>query len=255
VQIHSVQHELRTPLHGMLALISSLSSDLKGHVKHTENEQRLNDINSLGAQLVSVLDDFRDFASHTIEAKTAEEQHEILPNEEADLYDIIDDVASEVWKHQVAAMKAAKGPDVRIPPPPELILTLDGSLQSRQSLVSVDSFRKVAKKLIDNAMKFTSGEGFVEVSLAPHRMQDVQEDGIDRPTRNYVRMTVEDTGRGMTNDFVSDVLFTPFAKADKFKSGAGLSMALCSSLVRRMGGSMQVSSDEGRGTTVIVLIP
>jgi signal transduction histidine kinase len=239
----------------MLALLSSLTTDLKKQIKGSENEQRLDDINSLGGQLLSVLDDFRDFASHTIEAKAAEEDHQITPNEEADLSEILDDLASEVWDNQVAALKAAKGPDVRIPPPPELILTLDPSLRSKQSLVSVDSFRKVARKLIDNALKFTPGVGFVEISLAPHRMQDVQDHTSKEPTKNYIRLTVEDTGKGMTNEFVSDKLFAPFAKADSFKSGAGLSMALCSSLVRRMGGSMQVSSDKDRGTTIIVLIP
>lgn len=255
LQIQSVQHELRTPLHGMLALISALTSDLRKQVKGTENEQRFDDINSLGKQLLSVLDDFRDYASHTIEAKQAEQEHDLEPNEEADLSVILDDLASEVWDHQVAALKAAKGPDVRIPPPPELILTLDTSLGSKYSLVSIDSFRKVARKLIDNALKFTPLEGYVEISLAPHRIQDITKDGMKHSKSSFLRLTVEDTGTGMTNAFVKDELFTPFTKADQFKSGAGLSMALCSSMVRRMGGSMQVSSDKERGTTVIVLLP
>jgi len=54
---------------------------------------------------------------------------------------------------------------------------------------------------------------------------------------------------------VAEALFKPFMKADKFKSGAGLGMALCVSLCKRMGGSMQVSSDVGRGTIVTLLIP
>lgn len=241
----------------MLALITSLSSDLKEKVKDSENEQRLCDINNLGAQLLNVLDDFRDYATLTIEAKVAEDDHQIDPTEEADLGEILDDLASEVWDHQVHCLQTEKGANVRIPPPPELILTLDTTLQSKKSIVSIDAFRKVARKLIDNAMRFTTGEGFVEISLAPHRKEDIDSNDDQRKqiTKSYLRLSVEDTGTGMTNDFVSDELFTPFAKADKFKSGAGLSMALCSSIVRRMGGSMQVSSDKGRGTTVIVLFP
>lgn len=239
----------------MLALITSLSSDLKEQVKETENEQRLSDINTLGTQLLNVLDDFRDYATQTIEAKIAEDNHEISPVEEANLGEVLDELASDVWNHQVHCLQTEKGADVRIPPPPELILTLDTSLRSKKSLVSVDAFRKVARKLIDNAMRFTTGEGFVEISLAPHREQDLQNENGSQITRSFLRLSVEDTGTGMTNDFVSDDLFTPFAKADKFKSGAGLSMALCSSIVRRLGGSMQVSSDKGRGTTIIVLFP
>lgn len=54
---------------------------------------------------------------------------------------------------------------------------------------------------------------------------------------------------------MANQLFKPFAKADQFKAGAGLSMTLCASLVRRMRGSMHVSSDVGRGTVVIVRLP
>lgn len=255
MQIQSVQHELRTPVHGMLALITALTSDMRAEIAATGNEQRVSDINALAAQLLSILDDFRDYASHTIEAKVAEQNHEIVPDEDVNLSEVLDDIAADVWDQQVRSLQAAKGPDVRIPPPPELILTLDTSLQAKKSLACVDSFRKVARKLIDNAMKFTTGEGYVDISLAPHRLQDVANEDVGRPTRDYLRLSVEDTGAGMTTSFVNDQLFSPFAKADKFKSGAGLSMALCSSLVRKMGGSMQVSSDEGRGTTVIVLLP
>jgi CheY-like chemotaxis protein len=177
--------------------------------------------------------------------------------EDVDLGSILDDLTCEVWDQQVQALQAEKGPDVRIPPPPELILTLDTSLQSKQSMVSADSFKKVARKLIDNALKFTTSDkdGYVEISLAPHRSEDTKNSTGSGDGINYLRLSVEDTGSGMTNEFVSDQLFTPFAKADKFKAGCGLSMALCSSYVRQMGGSMQVSSDKGRGTTVIVLIP
>jgi signal transduction histidine kinase len=62
-QIQSVQHELRTPIHGMLALISSLTADMKTEIAAAGNEQRVNDINSLGSQLLKILDDFRDFVS------------------------------------------------------------------------------------------------------------------------------------------------------------------------------------------------
>lgn len=68
--IQSVQHELRTPLHGMLALIEGARQDLK----QTEEElsfqeqkvnlkRRVDDLSSLGNQLQELLDDFRDFVS------------------------------------------------------------------------------------------------------------------------------------------------------------------------------------------------
>lgn len=43
-----------------------------------------------------------------------------------------------------------------------------------------------------NALRFTTGEGFVEVTLAPH-LED--QDGI---SKSFMRLTIEDTGEGMT---------------------------------------------------------
>ena len=109
-------------------------------------------------------------------------------------------------------------------------------------MIAVETFRKCARKLISvrrdlphptfqhlislrqNALRFTQGEGYVEISLAPHT-----EEG-----RSSLQLTVEDTGEGMTDEFVAEALFKPFMKADKFKSGAGLGMALCASLCKRM---------------------
>jgi K+-sensing histidine kinase KdpD len=84
---------------------------------------------------------------------------------------------------------------------------------------------------LQNALRFTQGEGYVEISLAPHT-----EEG-----RSSLQLTVEDTGEGMTDEFVAEALFKPFMKADKFKSGAGLGMALCASLCKRMVSAAQGS--------------
>lgn len=87
--VQTIQHELRTPMHGMLALIDSLRADLrvrdegegegegKGEGKgglgsgqsstgrQTLLRQKVNDMRSLGVQLQEILDDFRDYVSGT----------------------------------------------------------------------------------------------------------------------------------------------------------------------------------------------
>ncbi|KAN0059646.1 hypothetical protein ACQY0O_008216 [Thecaphora frezii] len=266
--IQQVQHEIRTPVHGLLGTLEDLRHDLRNLDldRATLNAimVKMDSLDGLAERLQNVLDDFRDYttqATETIIAREAEEKHEVVPQEPVDLGQLLDDVAAAVWKAQVRQIRAEGGADARLPPPPELILQIETSLRGWKTIVDTSILRKLVHKLVSNALRFTK-EGFVEISLAPAvrtppPSADHGLDSEDEPqaSERFVELVVEDTGEGMTEDFLSHQLFEPFVKADKFKTGAGLSMTLCSSLVRQMGGSMHVSSDKGRGTIVNVHIP
>ncbi|PWN52559.1 hypothetical protein IE53DRAFT_273410 [Violaceomyces palustris] len=265
--IQQVQHELRTPVHGMLGMLDSLRSELRElyfEDRHKRNSilVQMESLIGLGERLQHVLDDFKDFATETIAARDAEQNHNLVPEEPVDLGELLDEVAAKAWAAQVRQIRAEGGEDARLPPPPELILQTETSLRGWKTVVSTDLIKRLAHKLISNALRFTT-EGFVEISLAPAiaspRDEDVENqlDAEEPPkaSKNFIELVIEDSGEGMTEEFLSDHLFEPFVKADAFKSGAGLSMTLCSSLVRNMGGAMHVSSDKGRGTIVNVKIP
>ncbi|CBQ69319.1 conserved hypothetical protein [Sporisorium reilianum SRZ2] len=261
--IQQVQHELRTPVHGLLNLVDDLRTELRTVPIEDRATRRslLNKVESLaglGERLQNVLDDFRDFATETIHAREAEEQHEVVPDEPVDLGELLDTVAAEAWNAQVRQIRAEDGDDARLPPPPELILQTDTSLRGWKTVVSTTLVKKLAGKLISNALRFTS-EGYVEVSLSPSLASSPwNERNLDDSTasaQHFIDLVVEDSGEGMTEHFLSHRLFEPFVKANNFKAGAGLSVNLCSSIVRRMGGAMHVSSDKGRGTIVTVRLP
>ncbi|KAJ1595465.1 hypothetical protein NDA14_006450 [Ustilago hordei] len=268
--IQQVQHELRTPVHGLLGLVEDLRAELRAAPIEDKTARRsllikTESLSGLGERLQNVLDDFRDFAAETVNAREAEEDYEVFPEEPVDLGDLLDTVASEAWNAQVRQIRAEDGDDARLPPPPELILQTDASLRGWKTVVSTKLVKKLAHKLISNALRFTS-EGYVEVSLSPSVATSPSfEQDVSFPSsassstlsrdQHYVDLVVEDLGEGMTEHFLSHRLFEPFVKADNFKAGAGLSVTLCSTIVRRMGGSMHVSSDKGRGTIVAVKIP
>ncbi len=88
-------------------------------------------------------------------------------------------------------------------------------------------------------------------TAAPKQSKITEEDIRD----DRITIVLEDTGEGMTSSFLHEQLFAPFQKADQFKAGAGLSMTLCASLVRKLKGRMHITSDVGRGTVVTVTIP
>lgn len=266
--IQQVQHELRTPVHGLLNLIDHLRTELRA-APITDKEARksllvkTDSLAGLGERLQNVLDDFRDFAAETVQAREAEEQHDVTLEQPVDLGELLDTVAAEAWNAQVRQIRAEDGDDARLPPPPELILQTDTSLRGWKTVVSTSLIKKLAHKLISNALRFTT-EGFVEISLSPSIASSPWNekefsfpgpDASKKPQQNFIDLVVQDSGEGMTEHFLSHRLFEPFVKADNFKAGAGLSVNLCSSIVRRMGGAMHVSSDKGRGTVVTVRLP
>ncbi|TKY85597.1 hypothetical protein EX895_005759 [Sporisorium graminicola] len=266
--VQQVQHELRTPVHGLLNLIDDLRTELRSLPIQDRPIRRsiFNKVDSLaglGERLQHVLDDFRDFAFETMHAREAEEQHEVTPDQPVDLGELLDNVAAEAWNAQVRQIRAEDGDDARLPPPPELILQTDTSLRGWKTVVSTSLVKKLAHKLISNALRFTS-QGYVEISLSPSIASSPwsERDAPFPPStdsaaspQHFIDLVVEDSGEGMTEHFLSHCFFEPFVKANNFKAGAGLSVSICSSIVRRMGGAMHVSSDKGRGTVVTVRLP
>jgi signal transduction histidine kinase len=64
---------------------------------------------------------------------------------------------------------------------------------------------------------------------------------------------VADTGGGMSRHFIEERLFRPFATTKK--RGVGLGLYTCREVVRANGGSIEVVSKEGAGTTFRVVLP
>ena len=66
---------------------------------------------------------------------------------------------------------------------------------------------------------------------------------------------VEDTGIGMSEEFVQNKLFKPFVQKNTRIDGAGLGMSIVQELVKKMNGSIEVKSKENKGTLFIVCLP
>ncbi len=112
--------------------------------------------------------------------------------------------------------------------------------------------QQVVWNLLTNAIKFTSQGGQVEVQLETVKELDTHPD-------EYAQITVRDTGRGISADFLPYV-FDYFRQADgtttrKF-GGLGLGLAIVRHLVELHGGTVQVASPgEGQGATFTVKLP
>jgi CheY-like chemotaxis protein len=69
-----------------------------------------------------------------------------------------------------------------------------------------------------------------------------------------VRITIKDTGSGMTAD-VLDRIFDPFFTTKPIGTGTGLGLSVCHGVVEELGGTIRVSSEPGRGSTFVVRLP
>ncbi|MBD2532467.1 response regulator [Nostoc flagelliforme FACHB-838] len=112
--------------------------------------------------------------------------------------------------------------------------------------------QQVVWNLLTNAIKFTSQGGQVEVQLETVKELDTHPD-------EYAQITVSDTGRGISGDFLPYV-FDYFRQADGTTTrqfgGLGLGLAIVRYLVELHGGTVQAASPgEGQGATFTVKLP
>jgi signal transduction histidine kinase len=102
-----------------------------------------------------------------------------------------------------------------------------------------DRLERVLGHLVHNALDATEAGGSVWMSV--------------RRESGQVRIEVGDTGEGMTEDFVQTRLFKPFSSTKG--SGMGVGTFESAQYVRELGGSIQVASRPGAGTTITVRLP
>ncbi len=100
------------------------------------------------------------------------------------------------------------------------------------------------RALIDNAIKYTPDGGIIKLSA-------LQE-------KNNVKLIVSDTGCGIEKEYV-DKVFTRFYRTDsarrKSTGGSGLGLAIVKASVEAMGGSVEIQSEVGVGTSAIITLP
>jgi len=111
-----------------------------------------------------------------------------------------------------------------------------------------DKLEKVILNLLSNAFKFTPSAGEVAVGLR----------WVEAAAPARLELTVRDTGRGIAAAHLPHV-FDRFYQADasttREHEGSGIGLALSKELVELHGGTLELASEPGRGTTAVVRLP
>jgi len=120
----------------------------------------------------------------------------------------------------------------------DIVISLPNKLLA---LVDEERMQKVAENLMINALEAMSDKrGKLTISA-----------GATEPGRVFFSIT--DTGQGMTERFIQERLFHAFATTKR--RGVGLGLYTCREVVNANGGSIEVSSEPGVGTTFSVVLP
>ena len=109
--------------------------------------------------------------------------------------------------------------------------------------VNVDPMRltQVLTNFLNNANKFTKGGSIRLGYCCPSGMSEVH-------------LYVEDTGIGIPHS-EQKMIFERFYKRSEFSQGVGLGLSICVLIVEKMGGRIELQSEEGRGSRFTVILP
>lgn len=218
-----MSHDMRTPLN---IIIGMTGLALQPNCKPDKIKDYLNKIGAASQQLLALINDI-------LEISRLEQGNVSMEIKTFDLR-----TAMETWASPFQAQAQAR----------DKIFEL--SIDIKDSLIKGDPARlgQVINNLVSNAMKFTREGDHVSVSLRQ----------MDEGKRNNYLFVVEDTGSGMSEDFLPK-LFDPYEREVRFGAkevmGTGLGMPIVKNLVTRMGGQIAVTSTLGKGTTFSVTLP
>ena len=218
----NMSHELRTPLNSSLILSKLLSDNSSGNLT-PEQVTFAQTIYSAGNDLLTLINDILDISK--VEAGKLELTPDAVPFDE--LLSSMKMLFGAQAQQKKLALHISVAPDA----PPSFV-------SDRQRL------EQILKNLLSNAIKFTDAG---TVSLH-----------VSTDAAGQVRFQVQDTGIGIADDQQQKV-FDAFHQADGTTSrrygGTGLGLSISRDLAALLGGSIELASTPGQGSTFTLVLP
>ena len=220
--LRRMSHDIRTPINGiqgMLTIAEHFPDDLE---KQKECRAKLTEASGYLLDLVNNILDMNKLESGAI----------ILEHKPFDLLEVLDEL------NNIAKMNAE---------PRGLRLTIDHTkIKHRYLIGSPVHLKQILQNIDGNAVKYNRVGGSISFSTAEVSCES---------NRAVYKFVCADTGRGMSKEFLAHA-FEPFAQEDTSARtsymGTGLGLPIAKQLAEMMGGTIEVESEKGVGTTFTV---
>ena len=219
----NMSHELRTPLNAIIGY-SEMLREQAHEMEQADVISDLEKIEKSGKHLLAIINEILDLSK--IEAGRVD----LFP-EAFELRHIVDEVLTSA-----TPLIVKNGNDVSVDVESGIQVFTD---QTR--------LRQILTNLVGNAAKFTD-KGSITIRATTEVMDD----------QRWISVAVQDSGIGLTEEQTRK-LFEPFVQADASTTrkygGTGLGLAISAKFTQMLGGSLQIKSQLGRGSTFTVRLP
>ena len=224
--LNNMSHDIRTPMNALLGYAQLMKDELKGK-DLPETSEHLKKLQQSGSLLLSIINNVLDMAQIESGKMEIDENYARIEDIRQTLFEIFED---EAKKKNL-----------------ELHYTIN--IEHEHILTDITKVKEIFVNILSNAIKYTPSGGSV--------MLNIDELACDEPGYMIVRTSVSDTGIGMSRDYLTKIFdaFTRERNTTKSKiTGSGLGMSIVKKYVDLLGGTIDVESELGKGSTFTVTL-
>ena len=268
--IGSISHELRSPLHGILASAEFLSEATEDAFQQGLVET----VFSCGRTLLDTINHILDYSKinsfeQTWKSSRARRQKDhkgMKPlaatkmnlSATIDVAAVVEEVLDGIHAgHVFNDLASAEGSspstayDCHITAK-DVDVILDIQFDNYIFVTQPGALKRLVMNIFGNALKYTQ-RGIIIVNISLDDVQDLQ---IERPERyRTLQLRITDTGKGISREYLRTSLYNAFSQEDNLASGTGLGLSIVRSIVTMLQGAIDVQSEVGVGTQVTIRIP
>lgn len=224
--LSNMSHEIRTPMNGIIGM-TRLALD---SVKDEKALKYLREIDESSKYMLNILNDVLDMSRIERGKFTLEKE---WTNANGTMWPCIHMMEPTMQSKNITFIH----PDTNV-------------ISRLEMYVDAQRLKQVMMNLLNNAYKFTPEGG--TVTLAIKNLKYDEHISTDQ-------LIISDTGCGMSEEFLKNGIFQPFSQdvngANSVIQGTGLGLALVKQIITEMGGSIEVESELGKGSTFTLTIP
>ena len=224
--LNNMSHDIRTPMNAILGYAQLMEEELK-EKDLPETSDHLEKLQQSGNLLLSIINNVLDMARIESGKMEIDENYGRIEDIRQTLFEIFGD---EAKKKNIA-----------------LHYTIN--VEHEHILTDTTKVKEIFVNILSNAIKYTPSGGSV--------MINIDELVCDEPGYMMVRTRVSDTGIGMSQDYLTKIFdaFTRERNTTKSKiTGSGLGMSIVKRYVDLLGGTIDIESEPGKGSTFTVTL-